>query len=241
MRYLFSIVILFSLLSFTSCKKERIGADKDYKELGSSAKDFLTSTRYPSILVEVSYMPGFAPDRAVLTILESFLISNLHKPEGVSFQLKEIASKKKESLNLDELVKIEKETRSLFTDGNQLTVHILITDGLYSTDQSLLALSYWNTSICLFGKSLQEYTRNLNQIPRVAVVGTLLSHEFGHLAGLVDQGSPMQTQHRDFSNGAHCNNPQCLMFYQIENGTNLLSLPSLDSACRKDLVANGGR
>ncbi len=72
---------------------------------------------------------------------------------------------------------------------------------------------------------------------------TLLEHEFGHLMGLVDQGSPMQVNHKDAANGAHCDKPDCLMYYNVEAGfTGTLSaVPSLDANCIADLKANGGK
>ena len=72
---------------------------------------------------------------------------------------------------------------------------------------------------------------------------TLLEHEFGHLLGLVGQGTPMQIDHRDAVNGAHCNNPGCLMFYTIETmsaGSNYVS-PDFNANCKADLKANGGK
>ncbi|MBA2563113.1 MAG: hypothetical protein H0V14_09415, partial [Chitinophagaceae bacterium] len=82
------------------------------------------------------------------------------------------------------------------------------------------------------------------QVTRTQLLTTLLKHEFGHLMGLVDQGSPMQTPHRDFTNGAHCINPECLMYYNIETAdAGILNnpIPSPDANCMADLKANGGK
>jgi predicted Zn-dependent protease len=70
-----------------------------------------------------------------------------------------------------------------------------------------------------------------------------MKHEFGHLMGLVDQGSPMQNDHKDADHGAHCINPSCLMYHAVEttgiDGTN--TIPELDAQCAVDLKANGGK
>ncbi|HEY0356753.1 MAG TPA: hypothetical protein VGC29_11140, partial [Flavisolibacter sp.] len=71
-------------------------------------------------------------------------------------------------------------------------------------------------------------------------------HEVGHLLGLVDIGSPMQTPHKDADHGSHCNNNSCLMYYASET-TDILGLlltgniPGLDANCIADLRANGGK
>jgi hypothetical protein len=54
----------------------------------------------------------------------------------------------------------------------------------------------------------------------------------------------MQTDHIDPANGAHCINPLCLMYYNVETsaiGSNLSAIPILDADCEADLKANGGK
>lgn len=74
----------------------------------------------------------------------------------------------------------------------------------------------------------------------------MLEHEVGHLLGLVDLGSPMQTNHKDVAHGNHCNNSGCLMYYTSET-TDILgflltgAIPTLDANCIADLKANGGK
>lgn len=69
----------------------------------------------------------------------------------------------------------------------------------------------------------------------------LLEHEFGHLLGLVGQGSAEQTPHKDPLNGFHCSNPNCLMYFSIETNPPFNTLPSFDADCIADLKANGGK
>jgi hypothetical protein len=137
------------------------------------------------------------------------------------------------------LVNIEKHYRSQFTGGNTIAVHVLIADADYS-DPSIFAIAYWNTSFCLFGKNIYNSTGGSAQASRTNLVTTLVQHEFGHLLGLVNQGSPMQTPHRDILNGAHCDDPSCLMYNEIETIANDI-IPVLDGNCIADLKANGGK
>ncbi|MGI8601296.1 MAG: hypothetical protein ACR2KB_18720 [Chitinophagaceae bacterium] len=71
---------------------------------------------------------------------------------------------------------------------------------------------------------------------------TLFQQEFGHLLGLVDQGTPMQQPHKDHENGSHCDNPSCLMYYAVEYPSGPANIsPVLDAHCIADLKANGGK
>ncbi|MDZ7849102.1 MAG: hypothetical protein U5L96_21590 [Owenweeksia sp.] len=69
----------------------------------------------------------------------------------------------------------------------------------------------------------------------------------GHLMGLVNTGTPMVNGHEDGSHVDHCNDDQCLMYWAVQSADaigNLLgnSNPSsLDSQCRADIKANGGK
>jgi hypothetical protein len=238
-KFLCSFILI--ILAFTACQKEPVVSDYDYKTLGSSAHDLLSSSNYTSLQIQISYMPGFRPDLSVPNSLTLFLNTYLNKPAGIQISEQPISTSSKSTLSLNDIVAIEKRNRSIFTGGNVRAVHVLITDGYFS-DNTVFATSYWNTSLCIFGKSVNDNSGGLGQKSRINLLLTVLEHEFGHLLGLVNQGSPMQVDHRDPANGAHCNNPDCLMYYNVENsnsGSN--SIPQLDANCMEDLKANGGK
>jgi len=232
---------IFVILAFTACRKDPVIADRDYKTLGTSAHDLLSSSNYTSLLIQISYMPGFEPHATTLDSLNLFLNTYLNKPGGIKISEQSIAASGKSILTLNDIVAIEERDRTLFTNGNVIAVHILITDSYYS-DNTVFATSYWNTSMCIFGQSLNDNSGSIGQITRANLLLTLMEHEFGHLMGLVNQGSPMQTDHRDAAHGAHCDNPNCLMYFNVEtsnSGTNFI--PQLDANCIADLKANGGK
>lgn len=235
------ILLIFSL-TFAACKKENIDDGKDYQTLGSSAHDFLIAAPYSSLTIEIQYMQGYEPDNASITTLESFLNQYLNKPNGIHVVVEPIPASGKTTLTLNDIVSIEKKYRTVFTGNNQIGVHILITDANFDAS-GILAKSYWNTSICVFGKTVFANSGNAGQITRSQLFTVLFEHEFGHLLGLVNQGSPMQTNHQDVANGAHCINENCLMHYHIVTSAIPANspLPSLDANCVADLRANGGK
>ena len=122
---------------------------------------------------------------------------------------------------------------------------MMVRDQQLTGGNDIFGLAYWNTSICLFGKNIIENSGGADQISRTVLLSTLLQHEFGHLLGLVAQGSPPQSDHRDSAHGAHCTTGNCLMNYGIETISSTGSannfIPSLDISCTADLKANGGR
>jgi hypothetical protein len=238
-RYFSFIIIIF--LSFTSCQKQDLFGDVDYNTLGQSAHDLLSADVYTSLLVEINYMPGRQPSAASILYLQNFIESICNKPAGIRIITRPIGTTGKTSLTIEEITALEKTHRSAYAGSTQMGVSILLTDGYFSGDD-LFAVSYWNTSFCVFGKLLDDYSGRTGQVSKDQLLSTVLAHEFCHLLGLVDQGSPMQSPHRDNDNGAHCTNSSCLMYYIIENRVPpALSIPGLDANCRNDLKANGGK
>ncbi len=236
-------IILFLSLTFSACKKKDVDDTYDYQSLGTSAHDLLTAVPYSSLTIEIQYMPGFAPDNSSVNDLKNFLNQYINKPNGIKVVEESIPASGKPALSLKDVVSIEKKNRTAFSGNNQIAVHILITDGTYDSS-AIFATSYWNTSICVFGKTVLDNSGRAGQITTPNLFSVLFEHEFGHLLGLVNQGSPMQSNHQDVANGAHCTNKKCLMYFDIETsaitGTNAV-LPTLDSNCIADLKANGGK
>jgi len=235
--------LIFFSIFFGACQKDYIVTNNDFKTLGSSAHDLLTSSPYSLLQIEIDYMPGYEPDTSSVSKLVNFLNTYINKPEGIQVFQHEIAASGKADLSLADIVSIEKRNRDIYSVNNLIAVHILITDGDYNVS-NILATSYWNTSFCIFGKAVDNNSGGIGQVSKSRLFATLFEHEFGHLMGLVNQGSAMQTDHRDVANGAHCNNPSCLMYFDVEtsdNGSNPNNIPTLDANCIADLKANGGK
>lgn len=214
------------------------------RPVGASAKELLSSSQYSSLKIEVQYMTGFQPDAPALDHLQTTLAAIINKPAGITIVTKEISSSASQALSVNDIINIERNNRTAFTNGSQLAVYILYTNGNY-TDPNVLGIAYKNTSAVLFGKKINDNSGGLGQANRTKLVATVSEHEIGHLLGLVDLGSPMQTGHKDVSNGSHCNNSNCLMYYASET-TDILgflitgNIPAFDANCRADLRANGG-
>jgi hypothetical protein len=190
-------------------------------------------------------MPGFQPDAAAVNNLTSLLATLINKPGGVTVVQTQIAASGKTVLSLNDIATIEKNNRTVYTSGSQLGVYFLYTDGNYS-ESNVLGLAFRNTSMSILGKTIHDNSGGIGQASRTKLETTVLEHEFGHILGLVDIGSAMQTNHKDPAHGNHCNNTSCLMYYASET-TDILgilitgNIPALDANCKADLTANGGK
>lgn len=246
-KYIFLLISSAVLLSQCSKKDVIVTAPEELnnKSVGTSANDFLSAVKYNTINVQLQYMPGFAPDQRALDSLRAFLNTYINKPGGINITQTPIAASGKTSLATADVNAIEKTNRTQFNSGNILSVYVLFADAPYSTP-NVLAVAYKNTSLVVFGPTVTANSGGINQTTRTKLETTAEDHEFGHLMGLTNLGTPMVTPHEDGAHAAHCNNTACLMYYTTQTtimGGVLLSgpVPVLDANCKADLHANGGK
>lgn len=232
------------LLLAAGCRKDR-DARGNSASVGESARMILSDADFDKLELQIQYMPGYRPDDASVTNMVNFLSTLCNKPNGVNASLTQINSIGKSTLSLSDVKSLEKDNRTSFNHDRTFCIHILITDGGYS-EPNVLGIAYKNSSICLFGKTVHDNSGGFGQTSRVKLESVVLEHEMGHLLGLVDIGTAMQTNHIDADHGNHCNNSNCLMYYASET-TDVLgalitgNIPPLDTNCRNDLKANGGK
>lgn len=239
-------VIILLMVVVTSCIKT-IAHDDDYvdnrafhnQKVGESAADLLLDDVYRSLTIEIQYMPGYEPDAEAVANLRGFLYEHVQKPGGIRVTTKEIDAPANTVLSLDEVVAIERANRTAFAAGDRLTLYILYSNGQY-TDPNILGWAYRNTSAVLFAKKIHEHSNRRGKPDRTKLETTILLHELGHLLGLVNVGTPLQSPHKDDNHGKHCKNTKCLMYHKVDTRyiPSLLmkrDIPRLDDDCLRDL------
>jgi hypothetical protein len=243
MKILVRTLACFLLLSI-SCKKKDKTIPPDSDSVGP--REFLSESKYTKLIIEIDYVSGFEPDPASVQAVVTFLQGRINKPNGIEVVKNMIASPGKNVYTLSDIREIETANRGQLTSGNTITAYALFLDKDYS-DPNVLGVTYLNTSIAIFEKTIKGYSGGLTQPSTQLLETTVIEHEFGHVLGLTNYGTPMQSAHQDSQHGAHCTNKSCLMYYAVETSGivgNLLSQgnpPLLDQACINDLKANGGK
>ena len=211
--------------------------------------DFLSETKYNTLVLEVVYVEGYQPSTAALNNLVSFLGQRLNKSGGITVVKRGISSPGRMTIDVDVIRELEKTNRQKVTDGKQITAFLVFLDAEYSgstTNSKVLGVAYGASSIAVFEKNVQEFTGGINQPPATALETTILGHEFGHVLGLVNNGTNMVSPHQDTGHSAHCSDTECLMYYKAQ--TNAIAgeilgggVPQLDANCIADLKAAGGK
>ncbi len=224
---------------------------------GDSASDILSNDTYTKLLIEVAYVTGFQPNAEAMTNFQSFLQSRTFK-QDIEIQYKELPSPNEDDLSLQEIADLESDNRTAYNEGSTLAIYIYFADAPSEDDDAAegtvtLGAVYRNTSMVIHESTVRDLATQSSQVTIADVETAALNHEFGHLLGLVNLGSPTVNDHEDPDATHHCDIQGCLMRAELQFGGGLLSMmtsrvskgsaavPGLDSECILDLQANGGR
>lgn len=245
------LLILFLSMFLVACSKDDgpngVNIINNALSTGSSGTHLLSDANFTKLAVEIAYVEGYAPTQKAIDNLKNFLNKRTYKPDGISVVTRALKSTGGSPYTNAELLAIENDNRTLFNTQGTIAVWILFLDGKSSEDSNdsvILGTAYRNTSMVIYEKTLREFGNKNQQLSDLE--STVLMHEFGHLFGLTNLGTPMQTPHEDSENSKHCNNKDCLMYYAtVSSGLlNLISggsLPTFDANCLEDLKAIGGK
>jgi len=213
---------------------------------GSSAEAFLDDADFSLLRIEVDYMAGYEPTADAIDSLESALRKHLSKSSIEVQTPTSIPAAEDDPYSASDIRDLEAEHRDHVTraESDTLWAYMLVVDVEFS-QSNVLGVAYYNTSMAVFGKKIEEISGGLNHPSRQKVEATVFRHEVGHNLGLVNNGTPVQQDHHDEENGAHCTNDQGIMYYAIETTdyfANLFggTIPGFEQFCTEDMVAQGG-
>jgi len=265
-KQLFFWAALLMVSALVSCSKDSdtpsggdnsVDRSANLLSAGSSGSDILTNENFDRIVIEIAYVEGFRPTATALENLRTFLLERTFK-EDISFTYRSLPSPEEETLTLQEIATLETDNRTLYNDGRTLAFYIYFADAPSDGDEpseNLVTLGavYRNTSMIIHESTIRDLASRSVVITVSDVETTTLTHEFGHLFGLVDLGTPEVNPHEDAASSNHCNVEGCLMRAELEFGSGIMSimekrtakglegLPALDAECLLDLQAIGGR
>ena len=249
--------LTIGLFLLVSCSKddaidnsETINPVTNKQQTGSSSNDLLSDKKFTSMVIEVVYVVGFEPSTAAINNFVSFLDTRTYKPNGISIVKRAIPSPGKATFTDQEIVAIEDANRTKYNTSNQIAVWVFFADGKSSTDTStsvILGTAYRNTSLVIYEQTVQGLSDSQFEPNRSLLETTVITHELGHILGLTNLGTTLQSSHEDTAHPKHCNVSTCLMYWSSETGKGIENMvsggsaPQLDAQCIADLRANGGK
>lgn len=199
---------------------------------GVHARDYLSRSSFTSLLVEVDWVQGKAPDPRALDLLLQRLTERCDKPVGITIVLSDaIPSPGIARWTRNDLYLTERQHRDHYDEGATKVLYLLYVDRTSDNDvgSSLtLGVAYTATSLAVFKDNTTFYGGTTE---RRTVV-----HEGGHILGLVNKGISMQSPHEDTAHAKHDVDVDCVMYY-----SNRSASTRFDPKCLADMRAAGGR
>ena len=254
------IALVILILTFVACTKDNdvdnannnSGSDAtaNQQPVGTSANDLLADDTFTSMVIEVAYIDGYEPSQTSINNLVAFLEARTYKPNGITVEIRPIISTQDSPYTNQDIVAIEDANRTKFNTANRIAVWAFFADGESASNSNsgvVLGTAYRNTSFVIYEETIHGLSDSPLEPSRSLLETTVIMHEFGHILGLTNLGSDLQSNHEDASHPKHFNVESCLMFWAAETGNgigNMISngsAPQLDAQCIADLQANGGK
>lgn len=253
-------LILLSLILLVACGKEVTKKSSLVKQDPNAY--FAAQT----IAVNVYYEPGAEPYTNVpnmiipvsyWTILEQNINSlfagrksypSLSVPKSLS-QMTVLPVLNDTSWTAEEVVELNK-NHARSSSKSALNIYFL--NGRAAAGANIIGFHLNGGGTIAIFKEVVRQMGNGETTPFVAeyVEQSTLVHEVGHAMGLVNNGVPMIESHQDKEHGAHCSNPDCVMYYANEGSEGLvkhvkkllqspnpLDVSMFDEQCLKDTKA----
>jgi hypothetical protein len=161
-----------------------------------------------------------------------------------------------EELTVADLLALADMHRDQRDAGATKAYYVLFDSGHFADDTGVqtgvLGVSLGGTGVIAMFKDVIRST-DVPGFPNVVrfVEQSTLIHELAHALGLVDNGVPLASPHRDSDHGAHCDNDRCVMFFANEGAADAAQFVRdvvvsgntilFDDACLADVDALTGR
>jgi hypothetical protein len=252
------VMLTIGIALLVSCSKDDDSIDNsgivnpitNKQQTGSSSNDLLSDKKFKSMVIEVVYVAGFEPSSTAISNFVAFLESRTYKPNGISVIKRSIPSPGNSPYANEEIVAIEDANRTKYNTSDQIAVWAFFADGKSTIDTPtgvVLGTAYRNTSFVIYEQTVQGLSDSPFEPNRNLLETAVITHEFGHILGLTNFGTALQSNHEDAEHPKHCNVESCLMHWSSETGSGIANMvsggsaPQLDAQCIADLRANGGK
>ena len=222
--------MILILMTF-SCGKEKA---KKSSEAYQSVSGIYSSS---ALNIKVFYEPGAEPYAE--NILGNSLWTTLLRPNlealfdgrtsrpvvsvpGTLAEMTKMPVQNKAAWSIDDVLALAKSNDASAPAGTS-TFQIFFVNGFAAESTGIIGFHISGTKIMVIFKDVIESMASPTE-PYVAryVEQATIIHEMGHALGLVNNGVKMVTAHQDTTHGAHCVNPDCVMYWSNEGKADMI-------------------
>lgn len=156
----------------------------------------------------------------------------------------------KDSWTASEINDLAKKYKKIATTSSDAVIQAVFVQGYFnngeSTNTSVIGINITGTTVIAIFKDVIKAMHQDKDGPTAKFTEqSTLVHEFGHAIGLVNNGVKQVDPHHDSEHGAHCDNPNCVMYWQNEGAIEMYEYIArymqsgseimYDASCMEDL------
>lgn len=181
----------------------------DWQAVGALGQSILS--RNVLLKLEVDHTPSSAPASEDIKVIQNVLQKYSAKTALLVGSTTNISEQ--QNYTLDDIVKITKANRSCYSTGQEVCLYVLFLPGKFESS-SALGVSFTSSSAVLFTDRLKEAGSPL--VSRSKIAQAVITHELGHLFGLVNlTGKGLGRD--DPKNPGHSKNHNSVMYWAVED------------------------
>jgi hypothetical protein len=221
---------------------------------GPGPKDYVSGDQYTKWVIEVDTVAGQSPPAGVLDFVKNRLVAVVDKPDGIEMRVDETLPTRGGTWTQKDLLDLSDAHKQTGTSGKTAAIHLLFVDGAYEEGNVLGATFSRESSsgrvvatgpIVIFSEAIEDGCLALCLTGTAPAFRAVVTHEFGHAIGLVDNGIDMVRDHEDDAHPGHSTNSRSVMWWEVET-TGIFNLAGgppteFDADDRADLCNAGGK
>lgn len=167
------------------------------------------------LVIEITYVSGRKPSQDSIDHLVSILRRETVKNDGIITTFDDPIPAGRDSYSLKDLADLEARYRRLHSSGSVATIWIASLNGSYAGGSGVLGLAYHATAAAIFEDQIQDAATLF--ISAGAIERSVITHEMGHLLGLINIGYQSASDHEDPQHPHHSKYKTSVMYWAIED------------------------
>jgi hypothetical protein len=171
----------------------------------------------PHLIIEVDSQEGVEPSEEALDHLANVLGEVVDKPQGISFQGGNRFTSSRTSWTVQDLRDAASTNRTRYSHPGRVVIYLLYVRGGFAEDDhetNALGVAYSASEVGIFPERWSGLGSLLGGDD--AVERAVVTHETGHLLGLVNLTYGSDADHEDPDHPGHSSNDESVMFWAVD-------------------------